>query len=122
MIEWFTTAQVAIACAGGVICLVLGLIGRPPNDLSMGSVALVEVLLIAQLVLTIVSPAFGNHPVGDLGLFYVYLISAVIIPLAGGFWALIERTRWSTVILGVVCLAIAVMVFRMGQIWFMPGS
>jgi hypothetical protein len=33
------------------------------------------------------------------------------------FWALIDRTKWSTVILGVACLAIAVMVFRMNEIW-----
>ena len=122
MIEWFTAAQVAIACIAGILCLFLGLLGRPPGDLSMGSVVLVEILLIAQLVLTIIAPAVGNRPAGDLALFYVYIISALIIPLIGGFWALIERTRWSTVILGVICLAIAVMVFRMGQIWFVPGA
>jgi hypothetical protein len=33
------------------------------------------------------------------------------------FWALIERTRWSTVVLGVAGFAIAVMVVRMAQIW-----
>ena len=33
-------------------------------------------------------------------------------------WALVDRGRWSTAILGVACLAIAVMVYRMGQIWF----
>ena len=47
---------------------------------------------------------------------------AIILPLAGGFWALVERNRWSTVILGGVCLAIAVMVYRMGQIWFVQGA
>jgi hypothetical protein len=40
-----------------------------------------------------------------------------VLPPLGGFWALIERNRWSTVVLGVVCLAIAVMVYRMYQIW-----
>ena len=32
-------------------------------------------------------------------------------------WALIERTRWSNVVLGIAGFAIAVMVFRMYQIW-----
>jgi hypothetical protein len=122
MIFWFTAAQVAIACVGGVLCLALGFAGKRPNDLTMGATALVEVLLLAQLVVTIVAPLTGNEPAGDLGLFYIYLISAIILPVAGGFWALIERTRWSTVILGVICLAIAVMLYRMGQIWFMPGA
>lgn len=49
-------------------------------------------------------------------------MSALLLPAAGVFWALVERTRWSTVILGVVCLAIAVMVYRMNVIWFVQGA
>jgi hypothetical protein len=33
------------------------------------------------------------------------------------FWALLERSRWSTVIMGVATLAVAVMVWRMQVIW-----
>ena len=122
MIEWFTTVQVVVACAAGLLCIVLGLAGRLPGDVSMGAVALVELLLVVQLVIAIVSPAVGNQPSGSLPEFYIYLISALILPPAGAFWALIERNRWSTVILGGVCLAIAVMVYRMGQIWFVQGA
>jgi hypothetical protein len=113
---------VVVACAAGILCLVLGLAGRLPGDLSMGAVALVELLLVGQLVVAIVAPLVGNSPSGSLAEFYIYLISAIILPLAGGFWALIERNRWSTVILGGVCLAIAVMVYRMGQIWWVQGA
>jgi hypothetical protein len=122
MIEWYTTLQVIVACAAGVLCIVLGLAKRLPGDVSMGAVALVELLLIGQLVVAIVAPLVGNEPSGSLPEFYIYLISALILPLAGGFWALIERNRWSTIILGGVCLAIAVMVYRMGQIWFVQGA
>jgi hypothetical protein len=111
-----------VAVLGGLLCLVLGLAGRVPGDLTMGAVLLVEVLLIAQLIVTIIAPLVGNPPSGSLAEFYIYLISAILLPLAGGFWALVERTRWSTVILGVVCLAIAVMLYRMGQIWFVQGA
>ena len=122
MIEWFTAVQVIVAVLAGLLCLVVGFIGRPPNDLTLGAVALVELLLVAQLVVTIVAPIVGNEPSGSLGEFYIYLISALLLPAAGGFWALVERTRWSTVVLGVVGLAIAVMTYRMGQIWFVPGT
>ena len=122
MIEWFTAVQVIVAVLAGILCLVVGFIGRPPNDLTLGSIALIELLLIAQLVVTIVAPIVGNDPRGSLGEFYIYLISALLLPIAGGFWALIERTRWSTVVLGVVGLALAVMLYRMGQIWFVPGT
>lgn len=122
MIEWFTVVQVVVALAAGLLAIVLGLAGRKPNDLTMGATALVELLLIIQLVIAIVSPAVGNEPSGSLLEFYIYLISAVLLPLAGGFWALIERSRWSTVVLGAVCLAVAVMVYRMNVIWFVQGS
>jgi len=50
------------------------------------------------------------------GLIEVLVSAIILVPLAG-FWALVERNRWSTVILGVACLAVAVMVYRMYQIW-----
>lgn len=117
MIEWFTWTQVAIAVVAGLLCLVLGFAGRKPSDLTLGSLAVVELLLIAQLVVAIVAPFTGNEAVGSVLEFYTYLVSAILLPIAAGFWALIDRSRWSTVILGVVALAIAVMVYRMQQIW-----
>jgi hypothetical protein len=122
LIEWFTAVQVIVAVLAGILCLVVGFVGRSPNDLTLGALALVELLLIAQLVVTIVAPLVGNPPTGSLGEFYIYLVSALLLPIAGGFWALIERTRWSTVVLGVVGLALAVMLYRMGQIWFVQGT
>lgn len=117
MIGWFTVVTVSVATAAGALCVVLGLAGRKPNDYSVGAALLVEVLLVAQLVIAIVAPFVGNKPTGSPIEFFIYLIAAVIIPLIGGFWALVERDRWSTVILGVACLTIAVMVVRMNIIW-----
>jgi hypothetical protein len=117
VIPWLTDVEVAIAALAGVLCVVLGLAGRKPNDYSIGAALLVEILLIVQLVVAIVSPFAGNQPTGSLVEFYIYLVAAILIPLIGGFWALVERDRWSTVILGVACLAVAVMVVRMHIIW-----
>jgi len=117
MIEWFTWLQVGVALIAGLFCLVLGLFGRQPNDYSLGATLLVELLLVAQLVVAIVAPLVGNPPRGSLPEFYIYLVSALLLPPLAGFWALLERNRWATVVLGVVCLAVAVMVYRMDQIW-----
>ncbi|HEU0256596.1 MAG TPA: hypothetical protein VFQ96_02005 [Microbacteriaceae bacterium] len=122
MIGWFTIVVVTIATLSGVLCVVLGLIGKAPNDLSMGGTALVALLMFAQLVITIVAPFAGNHPTGSLFEFYLYLVSAVLLPFAGGLWALMDRTRWSTVVLGAICLAIAVMMVRMSIIWNVQGA
>jgi len=122
VIEWLTVAQVTVAVVAGLLCLVLGLAGRKPSDLTLGATALVEVLLLVQLVVSIVSPAVGNDPTGDALEFGLYLGSAILLPVGAGFWALVDRTKWATVILGVANLAIAVMVYRMHQIWFVQGG
>ena len=117
MILGLTIAQVIVACAAGLLCVVVGLAGRRPNDVTLGALVVVELLLLAQLVIALIAPGLGNHPTGSVPEFYVYLISALLIPPLAVFWALIERTRWSTVVLGVAAFAIAVMVVRMEQIW-----
>lgn len=117
MIEWFTFAQIAIALAAGILCLVLGFAGREPNDLSMGAIALVVLLLIAQLITAIVAPAVGNHPTGSLLEYWMYQVAIVVMPLLAMIWALIDRGRWSVVVLGVAGLAVAVMLYRMWVIW-----
>jgi hypothetical protein len=122
VIEWYTWIQVGVGVVAGVICLGFGFAGRKPADITMGATALVLLLLIVQLVISIVAPFAGNPPKGDLLEFYMYLISAILLPFAAGFWALLDRTKWSTVILGIVCLAVAVMVYRMNVIWFVQSA
>jgi hypothetical protein len=113
----YTGVEIAVALAAGALAIVLGLAGRRPSDLSLAGPALVELLLLAQLVVAIVSPFNGNPPRGSVPEFYAYVISALIIPPAAVVWALFERTRWATVVVGIACLAIAVMLVRMEIIW-----
>jgi len=122
MIEVFTIVQVTVAVAAGLLCVVLGLAGRRPSDLTVGALALVELLLVAQVVVALIAPSVGNPPTGSALEYGVYLVSAVLLPPAAVFWALIERSRWSTVILGVAALSVAVMVWRMQVIWTVQGA
>ena len=117
MIEWYADIEVAVAAGAGVLCVVMGLFRRAPSDLTMGALALVELLLLAQLVIAIIAPFTGNSPTGSIVEFYIYLVCALLIPVLAGFWALFERDRWSTIVLGIAGLAIAVMVVRMNIIW-----
>ncbi|GAA4483671.1 hypothetical protein [Microbacterium panaciterrae] len=120
MILWFTVIQLAVAVAAGLLCVILGLAGKRPNDWAVGSLALIEVLLIVQVVMAIVSPFSGNPAQGDPLEYGVYLVSAVLLPIGGVIWALLERSRWSTVIMGAVALSLAVMIWRMQVIWTTP--
>jgi hypothetical protein len=117
VIEWFTYVQVAVAVVAGALCVVLGLAGRRPSDLTVGALTVVELLLLAQVVIAIIAPLAGNPPTGSLLEFWVYLVSAALVPPAAVLWALLERSRWSTVVLGVAALAVAIMVYRMQVIW-----
>ncbi len=117
MILWFSIAQVVVAVVAGLVAIVAGLAGRRPSDLTVGGLALVELLLLAQVVVAIAAPLMGNTPTGSVLEFWVYLVSAALLPPASVLWALLERSRWSTVIMGVAALAVAVMVWRMQAIW-----
>ena len=117
MVFAFTIVQVVVAAVAAVVCVVLGLLGRKPSDVTLGSMVVVELLLIAQLVVALIAPAAGNPSRGSVLEFYVYLVTALLIPPLGIVWGLLERTRWSNVVLGIAGFAVAVMTFRMYQIW-----
>ncbi len=123
MIEWFTWVQIAVVLAIGVLAIGFALARKGPNDFTVLGLVLVEVLLLVQIVLAIVGPLNGSPVLGDGLELWMYLITALIIPPAAVVWALIEKTRWSNLIIAVAALGIAVMVFRMHTIWFLhaPG-
>lgn len=105
------------ALAAGLLLVGLGLIGRAPSGFSLGLAAGAEAGLVVQLILSIVLVSLGQYAATDTWEFFGYLIVALIIPVAGAIWALVERNRWSTVVLGAAVLTIAVMLVRMQQIW-----
>ncbi|WP_298228255.1 hypothetical protein [Gryllotalpicola sp.] len=122
MIHWLLDVELATALAAGLLCLIAGFLGRTPNDLVMGAIALVALELIVQVVVAIVAPLAGNPPSGSLLEYWMYLVGALLLPLIGMGWALIDRSRWSVVVLGAIGLAVAVMLYRMGIIWFVQGA
>lgn len=110
--------QLVVAVLAGLFAVVVGFIGWKPNDCTVGSLALIEVLLLAQGVISIVLPATGSPPDGNALEFGVYAVSVLLVPPAAIVWALVDRTKWSTVVLGAGAFTVAVMVYRMYQIWF----
>ncbi|MFM5905591.1 MAG: hypothetical protein ACKORF_05760 [Micrococcales bacterium] len=117
MIEQYYAVAAFLNLGVGVFALALGFLGRPPSGWSVGALALTELTVLIQLVITVVLVISGETASLDIGEFWAYLITAVFIPVAAVFWALLERSKWSTVVLGVGALSIAVMLVRMHQIW-----
>lgn len=118
MIEWFAWVSVAISLGAAFLAVGYALAGSPPNDYTLGATLVVGVLLVVQIFITLWQQFAGASPTGDIVEFWAYLITAVLLPPAAIVWGLIERSRWSTLVLAIVGFSIAVMVYRMHHIWF----
>ena len=117
MSDWWTLIEVTLALASGVGSLVSGIRGFAPRDSTVLSTAGIALLLIIQIVVSIVQPLVGNPPVGDGLEFWLYLIVAMAMVIAVVLWALVDRTRYATIGMGIVAVAVAVMMIRMSIIW-----
>ena len=104
MILGFTTVAAIVAGAAALLGIGLGLAGRRPSDVSLAGPAVVELLLLAQLVIAIVAPFAGNRPTGSIRrVLRLPDLRARCCRSAAMVWALMERTRWCMVVVGVVC-------------------
>ena len=117
MLEFLYQILLWYSLGAGLIVTLAGLFGMKPNlfaiTLSIGAVAGLVVQLIVSIVLTV----SGERAAISTIEFFGYLIVALLLPALAAAWALAERTKWSTVILGAASLTIAVMLVRMMQIW-----
>lgn len=117
MVEWIYQVQLALTLGSGLTLVLMGLIGRPPSGFSIGLTALVELMLVIQLAISLGMVIAGQQAKVDTWEYFGYLLVAMMIPVGGAFWALVERSKWSTVVLGAAGLTVAVMLVRMWQIW-----
>jgi hypothetical protein len=117
LIEWFYLAQLWFAVVAGIFSVTLGAMKKLPSLWSIGSLAVVLLGLIGQLIVSIFVVSGGATAALDTVEYFAYLLVAIMVPIGAGFWGLVERNRWSTMILGVASLTVAVMLVRMHQIW-----
>jgi hypothetical protein len=117
MLEWWYQAQLWFGVVAGLLLVVMGLIGRKPSGFSLALVAGSEFGLLMQLIASIILVISGERAKLDTWEFFGYLIVALMVPAAAAIWALIDRNRWSTVVLGAGILTVTVMLVRMQQIW-----
>jgi hypothetical protein len=118
MLEIFFQVEAWSAFAVGLVLLGFGMARRKPSLISLGALAFVQLGLVVQLISSIILVVGGARAKTDTVEFFAYLLVALIVPLGAAFWALIERTRWSTFVLGIGALTVAIMLVRMHQIWF----
>lgn len=122
MIEWLYWLQLGVAIVAGLLAVGFAIAKRTPNDYTLGSIVLLGLLLLVQMIVAAVQPALGNSPTGSLLEFWMYLVTAFLMVIAGAVWALVERSMMSNVMLGLLAGSIAVMLVRMDVIWTVNGT
>lgn len=120
MVTWIavTVALCALAVAGW--SFVLAARNRPPQRRLLIGLASLEVLLLAQVLVAVALLIAGERP-GDLLVFFAYLVGSLVVLPLGTAWALAERSRSSTVVLGVACVTVPVLILRLHEIWSGAG-
>jgi len=108
----------AVGLLSSGICLVAGILKKAPNDLTILSVAGVELALVVYFVGSIVRVVAGEPIAGEAWEFWGYLVTAMLLPPAAVYWSILERTRWSNFVLAAVGVTALVMAARMNQIWY----
>lgn len=76
----------------------------------------VEALLLIQAIVGVIGVA-GGHRLAEPPVFWGYVVVALLLLPAAAVVAIAERTRWSSVVLVVVMLTLAVMEVRMVSLW-----
>jgi hypothetical protein len=83
--------------------------------------AAVEVLILIQLLVAVIAVITGDRPDSTL-IFLAYAVGELLILPAGVFWSQAEKSRSSTLVITIACLAVPVMTARMLQMWSTVGG
>ena len=120
-----TTFLVWAITAVAVLLAVLGvastLARRRIGLLHLVVAGVLEALLLVQAVIALIAMAGGTTP-PETATFLGYLAGVVLVPVAGSLWARAERTRWAGTVMAVAAAVVAVMVWRLLQLWEATGS
>jgi hypothetical protein len=121
MTSVLSTVIIVVSLLAAVYALVGSLRDRPMDLWHLGSLGVLELLLIAQAVVGFVKLGGDGGP-AEPATFIGYLIGILLIPVAGAAWGMLERSRWGPGVIVVACLAVAVMVVRTQQLWEGTGA
>ncbi|MFI8345113.1 hypothetical protein ACIF8W_34315 [Streptomyces sp. NPDC085639] len=95
---------------------------QPTKDWHFIGMAVVTVLVLAQLVIGLVKLALGEKPDEGTVIFVAYLVGAFAAVPAAGLLSLTERTKWGSVTVAAGAVVLAVLEVRLYDIWGTTGA
>lgn len=110
-----SVATIVVALALAVWYLLRAALNRPPTRFDLLAVAALGVLVAVLVLVAVVGLFDGSRP-ADTATFSGYLITTIAFAPTGFVLARMEPTRWGSLILGVACLTLPVLVLRLQQI------
>ncbi|GAB3656184.1 hypothetical protein [Glycomyces tarimensis] len=115
MIEWLYLAVQAAALALAAWFFVDTARSKRLGLVNVVGIGVLEVLLLAQLIASIVLvPGAAGE---GKALFFSYLVTTMLVPVAALLWGAIDRSRWGMGTVAVSCLIVAALMLRIHQIW-----
>ncbi len=118
----------ALVWAATVVALVLAALGalstltrRRTGLAHLATAALLEAVLLVQAGIAVVRLVGGHRP-EETATFLGYLAGVLLIPVAGVLWSRTEPSRWAGTVIGIAALVVAVMVWRLLQLWEATGA
>ncbi|KQS66794.1 hypothetical protein [Modestobacter sp. Leaf380] len=112
-----TVAALVVAALGGLSTV----LRRRTGLAHLVAAGVLQLVLLVQLAFVLVGLALGERP-PETATFLAYLFSVVLVPVAGVLWSRSEPTRWAGTVLAVAGLVVAVMVWRLLQLWEATGA
>lgn len=108
----------AICALSTLTCWVMTAVRSHPADSSIISLALIELYLIVYAVYAGIRQWMGQAVVGEAWEFWGYIITVLVLPIGVFIYAVIDKTRWSNLVMSFVGLVVFVMVYRLEEIWW----
>nr|WP_147108976.1 hypothetical protein [Nesterenkonia populi] len=109
-----------VICAlSSLTCWAMTALRTGPADSSIVSVAVIELYLIVYGIYAGVRQlTAGPEIAGEAWEFWGYVLTALLLPVGVLVWAVLDRTRWSNLVMSFVGLVVFVMIYRLEEIWF----
>lgn len=113
---WLLTAPLLALCLIGAGWSALTAArDRRPSDALLTGLTVLELAVLAQLLVAVVSVVRGEGHGAAVFLLYA-IVEPLVLPV-GVFWSAAEKSRSSTLVITLGCVAVGVMSLRMVQVW-----
>lgn len=121
MNPWLYGVALVLAGALAVLLVVDLLRDRAAQDSHFIGLAVLEVVMLVQLVGGVVALARTDRDL-EGAVFVSYLVTNLLVPVVAAFFALAERSRVGTTILLLGVATVAGLELRLWDVWGGPGA